>query len=184
MWTKHELGIVKALDTAVRSKVAAAHIIETVSLVEQNLQRRPDDVLSWKPMPLALYGSHLPALIRSSWVFILRANVTTGAERHPNSHQRMMSYRGTGDFQTMIEGLWRSHCLRSDPAAPLEERWISIPPNVWYQGVVPEANWVVVSFHTAVDDELIEERPDGEINSAIRRRKYVGDGEKPSRAKE
>ncbi len=181
MWTKDELRILEALDTAVRSEVAAAHINEIVSLVEQELRRRPDDVLAWKPIPLTLYGSPLPAIIRSSWVFILRANAITGAERHPNSHQRMMSYRGAGDFQTKTEGLWCSHYLRSDPAAPLEESWISIPPNVWHQGVVPEANWVVVSFHTVVDDELIEERPDGDINNAIRRRKYVGDGEKPSR---
>ena len=45
-----------------------------------------------------------------------------------------------------------------------------------HQGVVPGANWVVVSFHTVRDDELIEERPDAELNNAFRRRKYVGDG--------
>ncbi len=94
MWTQDELRILEALDTAVRSEAAAAHINEIVSLVEQELQRRPDDVLAWKSIPLTVYGSPLPAMIRSSWAFILRANTITGAERHPNSHQRMMSYRG------------------------------------------------------------------------------------------
>ena len=176
MWTRDELRILEALDAAVRSEAMAAPIDDIVSWVEQELQRRTDDVLAWKPIPLELYGSPLPATIRSSWVFILRANMNTGAERHPNSHQRMISYRGAGDFQTRTEGPWCSHYLRSDPAAPLEQRWISIPPNVWHQGVVPGANWVVVSFHTVRDDELIEERPDAELNNASRRRKYVGDG--------
>jgi hypothetical protein len=57
----------------------------------------PEDVLAWEPIPLDLYKVPLPKAIHSSWVFILRANTVSGAERHPNSHQRMMSYRGTGD---------------------------------------------------------------------------------------
>jgi hypothetical protein len=116
-------------------------------------------VLAWEPVPLDLYPGPLPKSIRSSWVFILRAGTATGAERHPNSHQRMMSYRGLGDFQTRTESEWSSHFLKSDPSLPLEAQWISIPPLVWHQAVVPAENWVVVSFHTASEDELIEERP-------------------------
>jgi len=37
-------------------------------------------------IPLDRYGTQLPQTIESSWVFVLRANVATGAERHPNSH--------------------------------------------------------------------------------------------------
>jgi hypothetical protein len=87
----------------------------------------------------------------------------------------MMSYRGGGDFQTRREGEWRPHVLTSDPAAPLDERWISIPPNVWHQGVVPGEDWAVVSFHTAEVDELIEERPAGDAADAVRRRRYAED---------
>lgn len=42
-------------------------------------------------------------------------------------------------------------------------RWASIPLNVWHQAVVFHKNWVVVSFHTALTHELIEERPDGDV---------------------
>jgi hypothetical protein len=117
----------------------------------------------------------LPESIRSSWVFALRANTSTGSEKHPNSIQRMVSYRGSGDFQTRTTEEWRSHLLESDPLAPLDRRWISIPIDVWHQGVVPGENWIVVSFHTASESELIEERP-GQQSEAILRRKYQDEG--------
>jgi hypothetical protein len=60
-------------------------------------------VMAWEPIPLSIYGNALPAMIRSIWVFILRAGTNTGAERHPNSHQRMMSFEGSGDMQIRDE---------------------------------------------------------------------------------
>jgi hypothetical protein len=64
--------------------------------------------------------------------------------------------------------------MSSDPAAALEQRWISIPPSVWHQGIVGSENWAVVSFHTVPEHELIEERPAVEIGELTRQRKYVG----------
>jgi hypothetical protein len=170
---KVELEILEALDAAVLSEPMRVRIDEIVDRVEQALAQEPDEALAWEPIPLEFYSSTLPREIRSSWVFILRANTNTGAERHPNSHQRMMSYRGFGDFQTKKDGPWRSHLLIDEESAPLEKRWISIPPNVWHRGVVPEENWVVVSFHTVPDNELIEERPEAEGADTTRQRKYV-----------
>jgi len=47
--------------------------------------------------------------------------------------------------------------LTSEQAAPLEQRWISIPLNVWHRPVIgKDADWVVVSFHTVPVEELIE----------------------------
>src|SRR5438067_11914647 len=91
--------------------------------------------MTWEPIPLTVFGRALPTEIRYAWVFILRAGADTGAERHPNSHQRIMSFEGSGDLQTGDPGQWLSNTLISDPAAPLEQRWISIPPNVWHRRV-------------------------------------------------
>jgi hypothetical protein len=164
----HEREILQLLDAAVRS--AAATIEPIVAAVDRKLQQNPVDVLAWEAIPLECYGTHLPDSIHSSWVFVLRANITTGAERHPNSHQRMMSFRGHGDFQTQPAGEWVSHHLRSDPSAPLEERWISIPRNVWHQGVVGPIDWAVVSFHAVSEHELIEERPSTHHAEPVQRR--------------
>jgi hypothetical protein len=107
-------------------------------------------------------------------VFVLRAAADTGAERHPNSHQRMMSFEGSGDMQTREPGGWQSNVLVSDPEAPLERRWISIPPNVWHRPVVgTDADWAVVSFHTVPADELIEERPDNSRKNGTKQMKYL-----------
>lgn len=163
-----ERETLRVLDAAVRS--AAARIEPVVAAVDRKLQQNPADVLAWEAIPLEWYETQLPAAIRSSWVFVLRANVATGAERHPNSHQRMMSFRGQGDFQTQPAGEWISHHLRSDPSAPLDERWISIPRNVWHQGVVGSTDWAVVSFHTVPEHELIEERPGAGHSEAVQRR--------------
>jgi len=162
--------ILEQLDRAVRS--ARATIEPLVAIAERKLATS-DEVLSWEPIPLDAYTLPLPASIRSSWVFILRGNLETGAERHPNSHQRMVSWRGYGNFPTRENGEWQAHQLTSEPEAPLEERWVSIPPNVWHQGVTANHDWVVVSFHTVPVDELIEERPPHDTHGSNRQRKYA-----------
>jgi hypothetical protein len=170
---RDEREILEALDAAVRT--AATTIEPLIIAVDSKLRDRPEDVLAWTPIPLDSYPNPLPDSIRSSWVFVLRAGVVTGAERHPNSHQRMMSYRGHGDFQTRPDDSWRSHFMSSGPSASLEERWISIPPNVWHQGIVGPEDWAVVSFHTVPEEELIEERPAAGAGEHAQQRRYAAD---------
>jgi hypothetical protein len=125
--------------------------------------------LAWEPVPIVA-GTGLPNAIRSGWIFLLRRGTVTGAERHPNSIQRVMSWRGAADLQTWDGGAWRSHELTSDRRKPQADRWLTIPVNVWHRPVISRASdWLVVSFHTATADGLIEERavdderPDGGI---------------------
>lgn len=167
-----ERFILERLDAAVRESGAAASISPIVERVDGILARDPEAIEAWEPIPLDVYGSRLPEEIRSSWVFVLRHGVATGAERHPNSRQRMVSWRGAGDFQVHDGQRWRSHLMTSGPDGSLVERWISIPPNTWHQGVVGDADWAVVSFHTVPAGELIEERP-GPDEAATRRRRYL-----------
>ena len=169
--TKVEREILKTLDELVRSENVVARIERIVDRVRAELARKPDALMTWEPVAIDLFGENLPRSIRSAWIFVLRAGVDTGAERHPNSHQRMMTFAGTGDMKIDIKSAkndvaaeseieWRSNVLISDSHATLEQRWISIQPNVWHRPVIPNgAEWVVVSFHTVPATELIEERP-------------------------
>ena len=84
-----------------------------------------------------------------------------------------MSYRGTADLQTRPGERWISNRLVSQPDAPLQDRWLSIPAGVWHQGVMADEDWVVVSFHTVPAGELIEERPD-EVGEGTTQRHYLG----------
>ena len=171
--TADERTVLERLDETLRSDSVRSQIPAIVERVRKDLTRKADAVMAWEPIPLDIYEDILPRTIHSSWVFILRGGADTGAERHPNSHQRMMSFAGSGDLQTDSrragdgdagterEILWHSNILVSDPAAPLERRWVSIPQNVWHRPVVAaDSDWVVVSFHTVPAEALIEERPD------------------------
>ena len=180
--TLEECSRLEAIDTILRFADVRAQIQPIIERVRVELSRKPDAVMAWEPIPLDVFRAALPEGIRSGWVFILRAGANTGAERHPNSHQRMMTWEGSGDMQireiaadtaaATARG-WKSNVLVSNPEAPLERRWISIPTNVWHQPVVAkDADWVVVSFHTVPAEDLIEEKPDNST-SGTKQKKYV-----------
>ena len=161
--------ILSQLDAAVASPALVAHVERVVPSLEAQLNRDPNAIMSWEPIPLQIYGP-LPPEIKSSWIFVLREGITTGAERHPNSHQRMMSYRGSGEFPVQRDGEWVPHRLTSDRTRPIEDRWVSIPPYVWHKPMVDAGqHWVVVSFHTVLAEDLIEERPgeDGGVEQKL-----------------
>jgi hypothetical protein len=173
--TLEERSRLETLDTALRSDKVREHIRSVVARVRDQLASRKEALMCWEPIPLDLIATTLPPEIRSAWVFVLRAGANTGAEKHPNSHQRMISFEGSGDFQTGEPGKWDSNVLVSDPDAPLERRWISIPPNVWHRPLIDaEADWAVVSFHTVRAEDLIEERPDDSREAGTRQMKYLG----------
>ncbi len=176
-----ERDLLASLDLSLRLPGVQAAINVIVSRVAQELARRDGAVMAWEPIPLAIYDGSLPVTILSSWVFILRGASATGAERHPNSHQRVVSFVGKGDLQTGGPGRWESHVLVSDDDAALEQRWASIPPNVWHQAVVRDGDWVVVSFHTVPAYELIEERPGPDDDGPTRQRLYVSSDERSTR---
>jgi hypothetical protein len=153
-----EAEILRQLENAIRRPRAAAFLASLANDMEMALLDDPTPRLAWRSVPLCAYDN-LPPGIASSWVFALRADCTSGAERHPNSIQRVMSYRGSADMQLWNGTAWESHHLTSGADQALDARWLSIPTNVWHKPVMRDDNWVVVSFHTASDDTLIEERP-------------------------
>jgi hypothetical protein len=165
--------ILKILDSALRDESVRENIDSISERVEQRLSISSDDFLAWESVPLSLYVEKLPETIRSSWVFVIRAHANTGAERHSNSRQFMMSYRGQGDLQIMKGDQWLSNKLVSDLEKKLEKRWVSVPPGTWHRVLTGEAPWTVVSFHTVDAEGLIEERPDARDTGIIRQRYYL-----------
>jgi hypothetical protein len=169
MWSREERHTLQILDEIVRSPSVANMMGSVLKSLKSRLASE-SKLLAKEPVPLALYGSDLPTVIQSSWIYLMRAPSRTGAERHPNSHQRTLSFVGEGDFRVRVDadfsicphgrrvGPWRRYALDSEQSA-LRQRWVSIPPNTWHEAVVYAGDWVMVSFHTANDQELIEEHP-------------------------
>jgi len=172
--TRQERAQLESIDAVLRSETVRQQILPIIERVRAELAGKKEALMTWEPIPLTVFGRALPAEIRSAWVFVLRAGADTGAERHPNSHQRMMSFEGSGHMQTGDPSQWQSNVLVSRPDAPLEQRWISIPPNVWHRPVIDAAaDWAVVSFHTVPAEELIEERPADRREAGTRQMKYL-----------
>src|SRR5947207_4411406 len=121
--TPEERSCLESIETVLRSENVREQIRPIVERVRAELRRKKEALMTWESIPLTIFGRALPPEIRSAWVFVLRAGADTGAERHPNSHQRMMSFEGSGDLQTGQHGKWKSNILVSDPDAPLERRW-------------------------------------------------------------
>jgi hypothetical protein len=171
--TPEERTRLESIDTILRSENVRRQVRPIIERVRAELARKPGPLMTWESIPLTVFGRALRREVRSAWVFVLCAGADTGAERHPNSHQRMMSFEGSGDMRTGGPGQWQSNVLISNPQAPLEQRWISIPQNVWHRPVVgADTDWAVVSFHTVPAEELIEEKPDDSSKDGTKQMKY------------
>ena len=172
--TPEERMRLESIEIVLRSDTVREQIRPIIERVRAELARKNEALMTWEPIPLTVFGRTLPPEIRSAWVFVLRAGADTGAERHPNSHQRMMTFEGSGDMRTEDGGQWQSNVLVSNAEAPLEQRWISIPQNVWHRPVVGAgADWTVVSFHTVPAEELIEEKRDDSSQDGTKQMKYM-----------
>lgn len=150
--------VLAALNEVVRTPRGKAVVAETTQRVLQQLDAS-GGLMEWEIVPLNVFGGRLPEGIRSCWIFAIRAGAETGAERHPNSHQRSLSIVGSGTFELRAGPTWRSHPLVSADGASVEQRWVSIPPSTWHRLFVGAEPWAMVSFHTVPAQELIEERP-------------------------
>lgn len=163
-WSTDERAILQQLDLLLRETAIKDALNSLVARMRSRVSGNGQKIMDRESVPLAVYGDKLPSGIRASWVYLIGTPAVTGAERHPNSHQRTMSYTGSGFFEVsdspdFEDGEGASNLLTSDFDAPMETRWISIPAGTWHQAVVDEGEWVVLSFHTAAENEIIEERP-------------------------
>lgn len=164
-WSDEERALLQRLDALLREPSVLQEIDRVAAELLARTPSGSEKLLDRERVPIAIYGPNLPSLIRSCWIYLMREPAMTTPERHPNSHQRTMAYKGTGFFEVNEmpdfdgEGDGATYFLEGGFTAPLETRWASIPENLWHQAVVTEGDWVMVSFHTATENELIEEHP-------------------------
>jgi len=166
--------VVAALNEVVRSDSTAAVMGTTLQRVLRQLDASAK-LMAWETIPLSAFADGLPENIRSCWIFVIRAGAATGAERHPNSHQRSFSLIGGGTFELRAGISWHSHPLTSSDRASVEQRWVSIPPSTWHRLFVGSEAWGMLSFHTVAPEALIEERPvdTNDLEGRTRQEPYI-----------
>jgi hypothetical protein len=167
--------VIPVLDAIVRTTSAVREVREALRRVLQQLDLSAEQ-MAWEIIPLTAFGRSLPESVRSCWVFGIRAGAETGAERHPNSHQRSLSLTGSGTFEVREARRWTPYGLVSEPSAASEQRWVTIPPATWHRLFVHEQAWGMLSFHTVAPEELIEERPvdPNDLEGQTHQARYAG----------
>jgi DinB superfamily len=169
--------VLAALNEIVGTTSAVSQVKDALQRVLRQLDSSTEQ-MAWEIIPLTAFGRSLPESIRSCWVFGIRAGAETGAERHPNSHQRSLSLVGRGIFEIRETQGWTPYGLVSEPGRAIAQRWVTIPAATWHRLVVDHQPWGMVSFHTVAPEELIEERPldPADPDGATRQQRYAGTG--------
>jgi hypothetical protein len=156
--TEEEFQLLTILDRLVRQPSALAAIKSLAADLMRQLQAKPAAAFRRADLPLSGYGPGLPDQIQSSNVYVIRPQVSSGIERHPNSHQRSMALEGEGLFALGPSDQRREQHIHGGSTAGIEQRWASIPPGTWHEAIAGDGLWTVVTFHTAADSAIINER--------------------------
>src|SRR5438093_13611671 len=97
--TPEERSLLELIDAALRSENVREQIRPIVKRGRAELARKKEAVMTWEPVPLNIFGTALPREIRSASVFVVRSGAETGAERHADGHERLVSLAGDGEWQ-------------------------------------------------------------------------------------
>jgi hypothetical protein len=92
----------------------------------------------------------LPEGIASAGLFVLPARSRPTPHRHPNSIQHMRRLSGEARVRLTLgdQGL--------DRAVGADEPWVVIKADATHQIAVGDREFVVISFHTVPQEELLE----------------------------
>jgi hypothetical protein len=151
------------LEKVVSEKNVVSKLRPIVSRVHGQLELSKNEAMTWKSVSPSFFGNDLPCQIASIWIFVIRAGVYLGVERHPNSHQRTVALHGAGLFEIYENGVWNSHPISSLG----ENRSVSIPQKTWHRVTIGSEDLTVISFHTVPASELIEEKPVNEEDLTV-----------------
>ena len=151
--TRQLAPTLRALDALIEGELGP--LITEATDAARRLLATSREPFGWRFIDLG--ATRLPDDISSGAVFVLPAG-TTPAHHHPNSVQHMRVLAG--------RGLVTLRPAEHDPArydVGTQRPWLVIPRGVVHQfEIPPEAELVVLSFHTVPEEDLLEVTVDGE----------------------
>ena len=157
---QREQDYLRTIEVLLENEKARFAIDKAALETKAMLDADPERLTAAVQVSLSVFGDNLPSEIKSCRVFAMRAGLESRIECHPNSHQRVLSLEGTGEIRVLDDPEPFTVSLRSEMGGPLELRWGLLKENIWHQPVAGPEVWVVLTFHTASEDELIDEYKD------------------------
>lgn len=141
------------LNTAVEYLINQNTILETIEHLGEEIDQS-QEAFVWSVIDLSSIERELPEGIQSSWIFVLKKEVSSGCHYHPNSIQHMVMIKGQG--MSKVAGQYKRMVLFGSSNDPLADQWLVIGEGVPHEFFPEKENMVVVSFHTCEATELEE----------------------------
>ena len=113
-----------------------------------------EEAFVWSVIDRSSIQRELPEGIRSSWIFVLKKDVSSGCHYHPNSIQHMVTIKGQG--MSKIAGKYSRLVQFGSSNDSFADKWLVIEKGVPHEFFPENENMIVVSFHTCEASELEE----------------------------
>lgn len=141
------------LSIAVEFLINREAFLEAVEQLREDIKRSQGSFV-WSVIDLSSIDCELPEGIRSSWIFVLRKDVSSGCHYHPNSIQHMVMIKGQG--MSKVAGEYKRIVQFGSSNGSLADEWLVIDRGIPHEFIPERENMVVVSFHTCNASELEE----------------------------
>jgi hypothetical protein len=141
------------LHTAVEFLVNQQTFVKAVEQLSEDIKHSQESFV-WSVIDPCSLEPELPEGIRSSWIFLLKRDVSSGCHYHPNSIQHMVVIKGHG--MSKVAGQYKRMVQFGSANNSLADKWLVIDQGIPHEFFPEEENMVVVSFHTCEASELEE----------------------------
>jgi hypothetical protein len=146
------------MDRTVAELVTRADVVAMIERLKSELGAS-DEPFVWATIDIGSVRD-IPEKVRSAWIFALRADRWSGAHYHPNSVQHMAVIEGHG--RSRVAGTIGEMVAFGDGGPG--KRWFVIEPGVSHEFYPVDGDMIVMSFHTATAQELLEVSESGGVS--------------------
>ena len=140
------------LSSAVESLLNRNTFLDKIEQLSEEINHS-EEAFVWSVIDISSIAAELPEGIRSSWVFVLKKDISSGCHYHPNSVQHMVTIKGQG--VSKVAGQY-SRIVQFGSSDSPANKWLVIDKGVPHEFFPEKENMVVVSFHTCEASELEE----------------------------
>ena len=111
------------LNTAVKFLINRKTFLETIERLSEEINHS-QEAFVWSVIDPSFIERELPEGVRSSWIFVLKKDVSSGGHYHPNSIQHMVTIKGQG--VSKVGGEYRRMVEFGSSNDTLADKWLVI----------------------------------------------------------